>query len=227
MREVLGIQVNNCTAKEAMEVVIGYMEEEQLQIVEIATVDGLMSIMEQEDYGRPIRDFDLLLAGDATVLEAAGLDDRQLLRETKEQTFLKLFLQYLHKNHKRIYLLGEREEDCTRFYEYFMQRYPGCQIVGVAKLSPQDPADDMVVNAINGSECDCILSGLPSPLQEDFIIKNQKQLNARMWMGLGKISLPGQGKDSVFASIGQYFLRHLFKKEIAKRKKNNKKENRH
>ncbi len=220
MKEVLGIQLNNCTAKEAMETVIKYMGEEQLQVVEMATVDGLMSVMEREDSGESIKNFDLILAGDTAVLETAGIADKQLLRETKEQTFLKLFLQFLHKNHKRIYLLGENEEDCTRYYEYFMHRYPGCQIVGVAKVSAKDPADDMVVNAINGSECDCILSRLPASLQEDFIIRNQRQLNARVWLGVGKNPLPGEKNTSPMMRMGDFILRHIFKKEITKRKKN-------
>lgn len=225
MKDVLGIQLNNCTAKEAMQTVVEYMGEEQLQVVELATVDGLMSIMEQETYSDAIENFDLVLAGDITVLEAAGLEGKQLLRETKEQTFLKLFLQFLHKNHKRIYLLGETEEECTGYYEYFMQHYPGCQIVGVAKLSAQDPADDMVVNAINGSESDCVLSRLPSPLQEEFIIRNQKLLNARLWLGVGKNTLPGEKNSSVMMRLGDFILRGLFKKEIAKRKKHIAKEN--
>ncbi len=219
MKEVLGIQLNNCTAKEAMQTVIRFMEEEQLQVVELATVDGLMSIMEQEAYGEAIKNFDLVLAGDTTILETAGVKERQLYRETKEQTFLKLFLQFLRKNHKRIYLLAETEDDCTGYYEYFMGQYPGCQIVGAAKVSAQDPADDMVVNAINGSECDCIFSGLPSPLQEEFIIRNQKLLNARVWLGIGRNNLPGERKSSVMTGIGDFILRRLFKKEIGKRKK--------
>lgn len=225
MKDVLGIQLNNCTAKEAMQTLMGFMEEEQLQVVELATVDGLMSIMEQEAYSDAIENFDLVLAGDTTVLETAGIEEKRLLEETKEQTFLKLFLQFLHKNHKRIYLLGETEEECTGYYEYFMQRYPGCQIVGVAKLSARDPADDMVVNAINGSESDCILSRLPSPLQEEFIIRNQKLLNARVWLGLGKNPLPDEKNRSLMVRIGDFILRSLFKKEIAKRKKNIAKEN--
>lgn len=225
MKEVLGIQLNNCTAKGAMEAVLKYMEEEQLQVVEMATVDGLMSVMEREDSGESIKNFDLILAGDTTVLESSGLESRQLFKETKEQTFLKLFFQFLHKNHKRVYFLGEKEEECTKYYEYFMQRYSGCQIVGVAKVSAQDPADDMVVNAINGSECDCILSKLPSPLQEDFIIRNQRLLNARVWLGVGKNPLPGEKNTTVMAKFGDFILRHLFKKEIAKRKKNIEKEN--
>ncbi len=44
----------------------------------------------------------------------------------------------------------------------------------------------MLVNAINGSEVDCVLSALSVPLQEDFIAKNRNLLDARVWIGVGK-----------------------------------------
>ena len=77
---------------------------------------------------------------------------------------------------------------------------------------------DMLVNAINGSEVDCVLSALSVPLQEDFIAKNRNLLDARVWVGVGKkIFSPrkpgfGQGK------IAKYLLNHIFRREMEKNK---------
>ena len=77
---------------------------------------------------------------------------------------------------------------------------------------------DMLVNAINGSEVDCVLSTLSVPLQEDFIAKNRNLLDARVWIGVGKkIFSPrkpgfGQGK------IAKYLLNHIFRREMEKNK---------
>ena len=76
----------------------------------------------------------------------------------------------------------------------------------------------MLVNAINGSEVDCVLSALSVPLQEDFIAKNRNLLDARVWVGVGKkIFSPrksgfGQGK------IAKYLLNHIFRREMEKNK---------
>ena len=43
----------------------------------------------------------------------------------------------------------------------------------MAKVSAENRADDMLVNAINGAETDCVLSMLCSPLQEEFCGKEQ------------------------------------------------------
>ena len=90
--------------------------------------------------------------------------------------------------------------------------------MGLAKVSAEGRADDMLVNAINGSEVDCILSALSVPLQEDFIAKNRNLLDARVWIGVGKkIFSPrkpgfGQGK------IAKYLLNHIFRREMEKNK---------
>ncbi len=41
-----------------------------------------------------------------------------------------------------------------------------------------------IVNAVNGSEADCILSVLPSPAQEDFIEQNRALIDTRVWIGV-------------------------------------------
>ena len=94
-----------------------------------------------------------------------------------------MFMRYLHKNHKRMYLLVESEEDGQEAFRYMQRTYSGIQLVGLAKVSAEGRADDMLVNAINGSEVDCILSALSVPLQEDFIAKNRNLLDARVWVG--------------------------------------------
>ena len=53
------------------------------------------------------------------------------------------------------------------------------------RVSASDRADDMLVNAINGGEVDCVISALEPPLQEDFIIQNRALLNTALWVGLG------------------------------------------
>ena len=127
-------------------------------------------------------------------------------------------LRYMHKNHKRLYLLVESEEEGQEAFRYLQKAYSGVQLVGLAKVSAEGRADDMLVNAINGSEVDCVLSALSVPLQEDFIAKNRNLLDARVWIGVGKkIFSPrkpgfGQGK------IAKYLLNHIFRREMEKNK---------
>lgn len=112
---VLDVDIDTCTAKEALKKTIGFMESMPVNIVEMVTVDGLMQMDEMPELKGEIRRFDLVMAGDRTILEAAEVTEKKYLQETEGQLFLKLFLRYLHKNHKRVYLLVESEEEGQAF----------------------------------------------------------------------------------------------------------------
>ncbi len=216
---VLDIEIDELTAKAAMRDSMGYLESEPVNIIEMVTVDGLMQISEVQDLKEDIGCFDLILAGDRTILEAAEVREWKFLQETENRTFLKMFMRYLHKNHKRIYLLVESEEEGEACYNYFERYYSGIQIVGLAKVSAENPADDMVVNAINGGEVDCVIAELSAPFQEEFIIKNKGTLNARIWLGLGKDILPAGKPGGGGGRLSRFVMKHIFKKKVEERKK--------
>lgn len=160
---VLGIYIDNYTAKEAMKRAMEYMESDPVNIIDLVTVNDVMDMEEAPGLKEEISEFDLVLAGDRTILEAADIDERKYLQETERSLFLKMFLRYLHKNHKRVYLLVETEEEGQILYDYLERYYGGIQISGMAKVSAGNRADDMLVNAINGAEIDCVISVLSSP----------------------------------------------------------------
>ena len=76
------------------------------------------------------------------------------------------------------------------------EEYRGITIVGAAKVAPGTEADDMLVNAINGGEADCVIAILTPPVQEQFIARKS-----------------GKGKVMTFLD------RMLFRREIEKNKK--------
>lgn len=216
---VLDVEIDGLTAKEAMKESMRYMDSEPINVIEMVTVDGLMRISEVQNLIEDVRQFDLMLAGDKTILEAADITERKFLQETENRTFLKLFIRYLHKNHKRVYLLVESEEEGEDFYQYIENYYSGIQVVGLAKVSADDRADDMLVNDINGKEADCVFAALSVPLQEEFIAENKGVLNARIWLGLGKDILPVKRRGTGTGKLARFMVKHIFKKEIEKRKR--------
>lgn len=216
---VLDISIDNFTAKEAMQEALAYMESDLVSVIELVTIESLMELGTEAELKEEIENFDLILAGNKTILEAAEITDHKCLRETEDKTFLKMFLRYLARKHKRVYLLVESEEEGQKMFGHFEEYYRGTQIVGMAKVSAKNRADDMLINAINGEEVDCVLSALSSPLQEELISKNRNVMNARVWLGLGKDGIPVSAKGIGGGRIGQFFMKQIFKKEIEKSKK--------
>ena len=107
---VLSTEMDCITAKEAMLKAIAFLERESVDIIEVLSMSALMRA---RDEGR-VDKIDIRIwsysAGETEILEAAGETDRIKLREAENQTFIKMFMKYLQKNRKRVFLLAESEE---------------------------------------------------------------------------------------------------------------------
>ena len=213
---VLDVNIDSCTAKEAMKETIAFLESEPVSVIDVVSVDGLMQMNDLSELKARMNEFDLVLPGEKLILEAA--EEARLPKEIDIKLYLKMFMRYLDMNHKRMYLLVESEEDGQEAFRYMQRTYSGLQLVGLAKVSAEGRADDMLVIAINGSEVDCILSALSVPLQEDFIAKNRNLLDARVWVGVGNRMFSDHRQGLGHGKLPKFLLNHIFKREMEKNK---------
>lgn len=216
-RKVLGTGIDICTAKQAMKDVLRFMDSEPISVIEVLRVTTLMDAMQDEALKENIENMDLVLPGEKKILEEIENCDRRVLQEVQAGTHLKMILRYLKGNHLRVYFLLE-ERDTDEFLEKVKNSYLGLQVTGVHYVTEDQP-DDFIVNAINGAEADCVISLLSSPLQEDFIIRNRNNLNARIWIGGGRIlkelMVGGRRRQNLLHMLTV----HIFRKEMKKDRK--------
>lgn len=213
---VLDVKIDNCSAKQAMKASVEFMGTAATSVVELVTIETLMLTRDKPELKKVIEQSDLVLPGQEEILEAAGVIDARYIQETRTQTYLRMYLKYLHKNHSRVYLLVETEEEADRLTAHLVSRYRGIQIAGAAKVASGTDMDDMLVNAINGGEVDCVIAILSSPVQEEFIARNRSLINARMWLGAGKLMEPiykGRSKgEKVAAFVDRMFFMRATRK---------------
>ena len=87
-------------------------------------------------------------------------------------------------------------------------------------MEEQGVYDDLILNMVNGAEADCILSTLPSPRQEEFIIKNKSLLDVKLWLGLGNSFHGIKERQSFISRIKKRFVKQILKKEMEKKGEN-------
>lgn len=216
---VLDVKIDNCSAKQAMKASVEYMSTAATNVVELVTIETLMSAKDKPDLRKAIEQSDLVLPGQEEILEAAGITDTRRIQEMGAQVYLKMYLKYLHKNHSRVYLLAETDEEVDRLTACLFSRYRGIQVAGAAKVAPGAAMDDMLVNAINGGEVDSVIAVLSSPVQEEFIARNRSLINARMWLGAGKLMESIYEGKSRGGKISAFVDRLFFKREIEKNRR--------
>lgn len=217
--KVLDVPISNYTAKEAMKKVMEYMQTEPISIVEMVTMNTLIQLLDKEEQKKYIDEFELTFVGDKSILEAAGVTDSKALKEADSLLFVKMVMRFLHKNHKKVFLLAENEESLKILREQVEGNYRGMKIVETATMEEHGKSDDMIVNRINGAEADCIIAALPSPLQEEVILRNRLLLNAKVWFGLGTDLKRGRAAKSKAKRLKSFFTQRIVKKKIEKEQK--------
>ncbi len=214
---IFGIDIMALTAKEAMKTTMQYLDEETVNTIEIVTLAMLMKEKDNEAWKEQVQKFDLLLPGEKALFEASEECDRDLLRDLENKTFLRMLFKYMQKNKKRIFLLTEKKEELEEMKELLKGYAHGLEIAGQAILPADSGLEENVINEINGVEPDCILSGLPSPRGERFVIASRALLNARLWIG-GVTAIPKSTIQKPMGRIGQFILKKIFCYQVEKQK---------
>lgn len=218
--DILGLEIDNIIAKEAMKKVMDYIETEPVHVIEMITMGALGKFQGMEEATEMFESFDLALASDKGILEAVGVTDERSLKEVQELLFVKMVMRYLHKNSVRTFLLANSQEDLHKLEIYIQEDYANIQVIETATMEEHGASDDMLLNLINGAEATCVLSVMPSPMEEQFIYRNRALVNARMWLGLGNLLDEMKQKKSSWRRAKDFLLRQLWKKEIAKKGEN-------
>lgn len=208
--EVMGVVLDCLTAKEAMLQAMQFMENDLVDTIEILSMKDLMNGREDTEWQDRVNECGLVMPGEAEILKAADAGGGNVERETADHIFIKLFLKYLQKNQKKIFLLAETEEDLQDTTDALRRYNRGIRLAGSGVVKPEDNRDESVVNEINGTETDCILSVLASPYQEQFISRNRALLNAKVWLGCGALFREGSRARRPSGRVKHFFRKFLF-----------------
>jgi N-acetylglucosaminyldiphosphoundecaprenol N-acetyl-beta-D-mannosaminyltransferase len=218
--QVLDLEIDNLTAKDAVKLVVSYLETEPISVVEMVTMNTLGQFQQEESAIELFKNFDMALASDRGMLEAAGETDERRLKEVDDLLFVKMVMRVLHKNETKVFLLAEDEEDLQKLDVYMREDYANIQVVGRATMEGDGASDDNLLNLVNGAEVECVLSALPSPIEEYFIFKNKVLVNGRLWLGFGNLLDEIKKEKNGLQKFKEFLLRQLLKKEMAKKGEN-------
>lgn len=215
---VLGIEMDCLTAKEIMIRVMQFMEDDLVDTIEMLSMDDLMRGRDDEGWKALTEQLEIVLPGEADILKAAEVNDRVRLKETENGTFFRLFMKYLQKNRKKVFLLAGTEEQLDRL-ENITRRYSrGLRVAGSGLLDQDGTGEEKIINDINGAEADCVLSALGSPYQEEFIGRSRALLCTKLWLGCGPVSEEDAGNGGIFARMKRFVLKKMFLRQAGKEK---------
>ena len=181
--EVLGVQVENATMAEALDLLDKWCSEEgPTRSVYFVNAHTLNLATEDASYR------DLLNRGDVVYGDGTGVRWAARMRGVELRDNVNgtdLTPAFLERRAGRIYLLGATPEGNAAAAEHFRRTFPKWELVGAQHGYYERSDEDRVVDAIREARPDLLLVGFGNPLQERFIDRHRDRLGAKVAMGIG------------------------------------------
>lgn len=203
--------------REAIRRVETYLTNDVLNTIESISMKMLMD-SENDPILREVMDsLDLAVIGEKEIMQAAGIETMQRIKETEENDFFFEFFKRVERNKKSIFLLGETEEKVHKMRAQLEQEFPKLMIAGEYAVQNCVGNLETVINEMNATTPDVIASILPTPMQEHFFWEHREKMNANIWYGIGDMGI-NQKRRGFVGKFQSVFRRGRLKNSMNKYK---------
>ncbi len=181
--DVMGLQFDNVTMEEALEIARGLLASEGASRVVTPNAEIAYEAMKDRALCSLLNGADLVLPDGAGVVLASKILKSPLKQKVAGVDFADRLLGELADTGRSVYLLGSKPGVAELAAEKMLQKHPGLTIAGLADGYFKDEAP--VIEAINAVKPDVLFVCLGAPKQERFMEAHREQLQVRLMAGLG------------------------------------------
>ncbi len=194
---VLGVELRDYPVKESMKLILQYLNSGNLDTVAFLTTGLLLEAKDNEELKNCIEMMDMTVPVTMDILNAAGVNSRSREKEIENNMFLKELLRRLAKDKKKIFLLGETENDLIHMREALLQFDDKLTFFGSYAYENLTGEEDAIINEINNAIPDVVISTLSASKQVHIISENKMKVNARVWISLTDVSMKASGSGEL------------------------------
>lgn len=212
--QVLGVELQDYTVREAMRKTDVFLRDQKLNTIAYITTRGLMAAEESPELRTFLSNLDLTVAADSDILHAAGIENRNRIKEIENDEFMEEFLKKLVRGKRSVYLLtGTKEqlvalEECLKSYQHSLR------IVGRFSLDELEKEEDWLINEMNRLMTEVVISNISSPQRESFFENNHMKMNARIWLMLKDKVVHSTYKKNVLWHLADRISKSLFRRKV-------------
>lgn len=208
-----GIELDNYTVRETIMQIEKQMSDHGFHTIEEVNMDMLMLVETDEMVREALTTVEHTVIAEAGILDAVGANSYQRKHEIEHHDFFFEMMKRIERNHKTVFLIGDSPERTQGMFDQIKELYPKCEISSMEALDECRGATDAVVNEINSYTPDVILSILPSPQQEQFLVENREKLSAGLWYGIGDMKLQ-KSRGRIAGGIRNLIRTHKLEKRL-------------
>ena len=156
--DIMGIGLDNYTVRESMRQVENYLSNDVLNTIENISMQMLIASETDPVLHNVISELDLSVIGEKEILKAADADSMQRVQETEQNDFSYEFYRRIERNKRSIFVLGQTEEGVQKVKAELQEAFPKLILAGEYALENCVGNLDAVINEMNATTPDVIVS---------------------------------------------------------------------
>lgn len=215
---VLGVELSILPVQSAMAKMDKNLHKEGLFVMQYLSIDLLTRAEQDEELRKCINQIDLKLIGEKGLLDVMGNKERLREREVLENEFMKAFFKRMAREHYPVFLLCDDEEKTEKLKNYLNAHYRDSRIIDTYSMENWFGDYDEIVNRVNGSGAEIVITMLESPFRETFVTHNRNKLSPSLWFGLGEKQIEELLEHRRSSFLWELFRQTMFKRRVNKYK---------
>ena len=186
--QLLGMTIPNYSLREELQLAQDALKDERLRLILTVSMQSLVKVSscESAQVKECVEQADLVVVEDPEILSVAGINSSQRIREAEDHLFFNELFKRLQCGQQQVYLVASKNVALEKIKEILQDRYEKLRIVGEYSIEEYPDDLDRMINEINSTAPDVIISVMPTPQQEEFLVANRSKLLAKLWYGLGE-----------------------------------------
>jgi N-acetylglucosaminyldiphosphoundecaprenol N-acetyl-beta-D-mannosaminyltransferase len=215
---VLGVELQIQPVQEAMALMDKNLRQAGLYVIQYLTMDLLTRAEKEEELKKCINQIDLRLIGEKGLLDALENKERIREREVLGNEFMKAFLKRMAREQCPLFLICDDQKQIEKLEAYLNTCYRESRIVDTYSMENWFGDYDEIVNRINASGAEVVISNLESPFRETFVAHNRNKLSPSIWFGLGEKQVEEFSEHHRTSFLWELFRQNMFKRRVNKYK---------
>lgn len=183
--DIMGIKLDNYSVREAISQMESSIGSTPIYTIEDISVKMLLRAGEDAEVREAISSLSLTVIRDRDVLRAAG-EPAQERYDEANMDFAEEFFKILERNRRSVFLLGETAELVEGVKGAMEERFPRIPFAGAFATEECVGDLEMVINEMNAASPDVVVSVLPTPQQEHFLMDHKDKMSVNVWYGMGE-----------------------------------------
>lgn len=182
---ILGVNVDMATVKEASDKIMNFFDENKLHSVYTPNSEIIMAAYRDKEFCEILNRSELLTADGIGVVYASKILGKPIRERAAGYDIACKVVEKLNRTEHKLFLFGGKPGIAEIAKEKLNEKYPQLNIVGCRNGYFKEEEEEEIVHEINETGADILFVCLGAPKQEKWIDKYRDELNVKVAMGIG------------------------------------------